>query len=94
MPFDRRTSRIKKGMFLTSTPAPDGYTVKRTPLPDDLQEFKSAAAVTDDLAVIDRAHASAVAEISRRLQRVRDELAPYKAKPKMTTATWAMWRRD
>ena len=41
MPLDR--SRIKKGAFLTSTPIPPGYTVKRQPLPDDLKHFDEAA---------------------------------------------------
>ena len=43
MPLDR--SRIKKGAFLTSTPIPPGYTVKRQPLPDDLKHFDEAAEV-------------------------------------------------
>ena len=43
MPLDRK--RIKKGAFLTSTPIPPGYTVKRQPLPDDLTHFDEAAAV-------------------------------------------------
>ena len=48
MPLD--CSRIKKGAFLTSTPIPPGYTVKRQPLPDDLKHFDEAAAVADRLA--------------------------------------------
>jgi hypothetical protein len=78
MPIDdQRRSRIKKGMFLTSSPVPPGYVAKRKPLPADLEQFEGAAAAADDMAAIDRRHASAISELARRLQAVRDELASY-----------------
>jgi hypothetical protein len=98
MPIDdQRRSRIKKGMFLTSSPVPPGYVAKRQPLPDDLAEFEAAAAMADDMAAIDRRHAAAMAddmaaidrrhaaevgELVRRLQAVRRQLDDIKKRDK------------
>jgi hypothetical protein len=76
MPIDR--SRSKKGVFLTSTSVPDGYVVKRKPLPANLEQFEAAAAVADELAEADHKSAAAVAEIARRLEMVRKQLADFK----------------
>jgi hypothetical protein len=75
---DPRRRGIKKGKFLVSDPIPPGYTVKRRPLPDDLQHFESAATVADQLAEFDRAHAAQVGELARRLEAVRAQLADIK----------------
>jgi hypothetical protein len=69
MPLDR--SRIKKGAFLTSTPIPPGYTVKRQPLPDDLKHFDEAAAVADRLA-----STSSLDEIRQRIKHAQVNCAP------------------
>ena len=69
MPLDR--SRIKKGAFLTSTPIPPGYTVKRQPLPDDLKHFDEAAAVADRLA-----STPSLDEIRRRIKCAQVNCAP------------------
>jgi len=63
---EQRRGRIRKGVFLTSTPS-------RT-LPDDLQSFESAAALADELAAAERKQAAEIAEIARRLQAVRTQL--------------------
>lgn len=81
MPIDR--SRVRKGAFMTSTPVPEGYVVKRQPLPDDLAEFEAAAAMADDMAAIDRRrHAAEVGELVRRLQTVRRQLDDIKKRDK------------
>jgi len=69
---EQRRSRIRKGVFLTSTPSVE-HMVKRT-LPDDLQSFESAAALADELAAAERKQAAEIAEIARRLQAVRTQL--------------------
>ena len=69
---------IKTGAFLTSTPI-----VKRAPLPADLSEFQGASDLADQLKQFDRQHAASVAELTRRLQAVKDGLdAVKKAKRK------------
>jgi hypothetical protein len=73
MPLDK--SQVRKGMFLISTPRLGGYVMLQRqrddgPLP--------AARLADRLAVMDRQHAAAVAEIARRLQAVRDGLDAYR----------------
>jgi hypothetical protein len=80
MPIDR--SRVRKGAFMTSAPVPEGYVVKRKPLPDDLAEFEAAAAMADDMAAIDRRHAAEVGELVRRLQAVRAQLDDIKKRDK------------
>jgi len=69
---EQRRGRIRKGVFLTSTPSAE-HMVKRT-LPDDLQSFESAAALADELAAAERKQAAEIAEIARRLQAVRTQL--------------------
>ena len=66
-------SEIKKGMFLTSTPAPPGYMVRQS-LPDD------SDAGADRLAVVNYRHAIAVAAIAERLEAVRKSLDDIKTR--------------
>jgi len=80
MPIDR--SKIRKGMFLTSTPVPAGYVRKRAPLPDDLREFEQAAARADEMAAFERQHAANIAELARRLQKVREGIDAVKNRRK------------
>ena len=63
MPVDVRRRGIRKGAFLTSTPAPGSCMGKRTPLP-----------AADDVAAFDHKHAAAIAELTRRFEAVRRQL--------------------
>jgi hypothetical protein len=75
--FDR--SKIRKGMFLTSTPSPETYLpVQRQPLPDDRTERDAAA----KLSQFDRQHAAAIDELARRLRAVKAGLDEAAAKAK------------
>jgi hypothetical protein len=65
-----RKTLIKKGVFLTSTPA-----AKPHPLPPDLAHFDQAAAAADRLAKPQfTKHAAEIAELARRFQAVRKSL--------------------
>ena len=76
---EQRRSRIRKGVFLTSTPSAE-HMVKRT-LPDDLQSFESAAALADELAAAERKQAAEIAGLpkdSRRSARQLELVSPRK----------------
>jgi uncharacterized membrane protein YccC len=76
MPIDR--SRIRKSVFLTSDPRPAGYTPKRTPLPAEFEHFEQAAEAADRLQAIDHNHRTAISELTRRLEAVRQQLDGFK----------------
>ena len=69
---EARKTTIQRGMFMTSTPT------KRVPLPKDLVHFEAAnqAAGPDPF----ERQRLAIAEITRRLQAVREQLKTTKAK--------------
>ncbi|MGM4958108.1 hypothetical protein [Bradyrhizobium sp. 604_D8_N2_3] len=59
---------IRRGMFLTSTPAV-GKAAKRYKLPTQFQEFEQAANLADQLTVEDKIH-----DLARRFARLREGL--------------------
>jgi len=76
MPIDR--SRIRKGMFLVSDQPLPGYTPKREPLPAEFEHFEQAAEAADRLQAIDHNHRTAISELTRRLEAVRQQLDGFK----------------
>jgi hypothetical protein len=75
MPIDR--SR-RKEMFLVSDQQLPGYTPKREPLPAELEHFEEAAKAADRLQAIDHNHRTAISELTRRLEAVRQQLDGFK----------------
>lgn len=68
---ESRRATIKRGQFMTSPGG--GVIIKRAQLPNDLQEFESAAAEADRLTTI------GYEEIRTRLNRARGQLAQIEA---------------
>jgi hypothetical protein len=75
--MDDRRRGIRKGLFMTSTPAPGSCVAKRQPLPPEFEHFEAAAARADEIAAMERRRAAEIVELARRLQKVRDDLAVY-----------------
>jgi hypothetical protein len=73
---ETRKATIRRGAFMTSDPV----ITKRAPLPEDLAEFEAAnqAAGPDPF----EQQRLAIAEITRRLEAVREQLKTTKAKAK------------
>jgi hypothetical protein len=75
---DPRRARIRKGIRLTSTPAPEGYVARRKPRPPDPELSEAAAAAFE----FDRKHTATVTELARRFAAVRQQLEDLKARRK------------